>query len=282
MRESDRAEDLDELEELLVVPPRKGGSGALVPAIALIVVALGFLGVRASLSDWQGIEAKRPVLAKAAPARGPAPTVPKKPVSKPAPPQPGSAKPADAAPAEVAKVDPMTEIAQEAERKRQEKDELERLKDKAANELAQAPRRALPPRPLADPLRAQILRRRQMQAFARHRQAMDRMIAQAEANQRRNLDEWLARERQSQAEFAARFGFGAPPPGMPPFPGVPVPPPPVPAPPPNFFEGPPRGFANPAGRQVRRQNGTFVMPDGGQGRWESTIIIQGFDNGLGR
>jgi hypothetical protein len=258
----------DDLEELVVVPPRKGSSGALVPAIALIMVALGFLVVRSNLQDWRGIEAKRPVLARSAPAPETAPQPPVKPATKPTPPRWDKAKADATAPSEVAKVDPMAEITREAERKRQEKDELERLKDKAANELARAPHRPVPPQPMINPMQ----QRQMAELFARRRQAMDRMVAQLPDRHRQMFQESMERQRQFQQQFAEQFAGHRP--GMP-FGGMADFPPPFP-------ELPAQGFPIPPGRQFHQEHRTFVLPGGGRGEFHSTIIIQGFDNTLGQ
>lgn len=255
----------DDFEELLVVPPRRGTSGALMPAVALILVALAFLVYRSSIADWRGFEPKSVVQAKAAPAPlkspAPAPVVAKRPVVA-APNQ----KPKPAPAPTVAQADPMAEIAREAERKRQEKEELEKLKDDAAKALADAPRVPRWNPPGIDPLR----RQKQFEAMARHQAQMDRMLADFRQRHDQMFNEAIARHREFQRQFAGGFPR---PRGMP-FGDMAddsVPLPPVP----HF----PDDGAN--DRQVRRQRGTFILPGGGQGQWQSTIIIiQGADGGF--
>jgi hypothetical protein len=246
MSDRDRNEDwetgdrLDELEEVLVVPSPNGGSGRLVPAIGVIVVALGLLVLRSGLSDWKGI-------------------VTQSRIANP-PPRADSAKPsptAAVAPPRIVEVDPMVEITKEAERKRREKGEIERLKDRADDKLAQTPERPVPPRALTTPWQ----RRRQAEAFARGRRVMDQFLAQARERNERMFNEAIERHRRFQRDFDERFT--GPRQGMP-FGGM---------------EGHPHGFtAIPLDGEFRQRHGTFRLPEGGRGEWNSTIIIQGFDD----
>jgi hypothetical protein len=247
MSDRDRSEDretvdrLDELEEVLVVPSPSGGFGRLVPAVGVIVVALGLLVLRSGLSDWKGLVAQSRI-------------------ANP-PPRADSAKPlptAAAAPPRVAEVDPMAEITREAERKRREKGEIERLKDRADDELAQTPERPIPPRALATPWQ----RRRQAEAFARRRLVMEQFLAQARERNERMFNEAIERHRRFQREFDERLAG--------PRQGTPF----------GGMEGSPRGFtAIPLDGEFRRR-GTFPLPEGGRGEWNSTIIIQSFGDRL--
>jgi hypothetical protein len=259
--------ELDELEELLVVPPRRGSSGALVPALALILVALGFLVARSRLADWRGFESRSLAASEApkqvltsvpAAAKPPVPAEPK-PTPRPI------AEVASKIPEVASQVDPMAEIAREAEQKRQEKEELERLKTAASQALADAPS------PPPQPMNPAIQRREALLAMARHQVAVDQMLTEVRRRHDRMFNDMLARQRAFHRQIPQGFGF----PGeMKPFGDMgrdQVPSPPVP----QFPEDVPND------RLVRQERGSFILPGGGRGEWRSTLtIIQGADGGF--
>jgi len=247
----------DELEAVLVVPPSRGGSRPLVPAVALMAVALGALVLRSSVPDWKGIGA-RPLIARR-PQRAYS--------AKPPPPATSKSR------TRAAKLDAMAEITREAQRKRLEQGELKRLKEKAADALADAPHRTVPFHLLATP----VQRRLHAEALARERRIIDQFLSEARERHERMFHEAIARHLRFHRESVQRFAGrrpGTPFDGMVDFPRD------LPARLPEDFVGHP-------GERFLQERGTFLLPDGGQEEWTSTTIImeelddQSLHNALG-
>jgi hypothetical protein len=198
-------------------PRRKSGSAALFPPILLMGLALTFLLIRTSLNDWAGLSSLRlslPSLAfnkttvPAAPAKPKAKIEPKKPQAVPAPKLAAAVAPVKKA--EPKKADPVDEIAQEAARKSQEKAELERLKEKAQDSVAEAEKNAPVRRHQGIDPRAR--QQRFADLMARHQANVDRMnqeMAQFRADHERQFEAMVKQHRRLQEE-GFNFPFGPP------------------------------------------------------------------------
>ena len=283
---------------LLVVTKRPTAlPAALMPAIVLAGLATLLLALRAAVPDWQGASLRPPrvSLASLFPGKPAKPQAakprPKDAAQKDATPAPAGKDPKAAAPAEKSEdaKQALDDIQREADRKKAEREDLDRLKDRAEKKLKQdlSPRgNGFAGRPV-DPREMQ----RRMQRAQEAQKALRDQFARMERGQRQSMEQFhrdalrhMAQMRAQHEAMMRGFGngnFGAMPgfPAMPPRPmpgpgrGRPsarrsadnrrVPPPPEPGPNP---------FNNP---NLQRFSERRALPDGGE------AIFEGFTFGFG-
>ena len=212
----------NERPRVIVLPhrPSRGSKGLVLAVVVLLVATVGLV-VRATVSDWRGLtqEVRYRAGSWFAHAAKPPTLVAKVDSSKPEVPKAVAPK-ADQAPS------PWDDIKNSAEKAKTEREEAERIKARAAEELDKNPPplnvpfrrgRAIDPAVLAELQRRHAEAVRQMQAqMDDHQRLFEEMIRRQSGAQRRFMEEF--------ARNAPR-GFGNLPPGFenfarPPRPGI--------------------------------------------------------------
>jgi hypothetical protein len=257
--------------QVIVVPHRqRRGPKGLALAIAVMLIATVGLVLRATVSDWRGLsqEAQHRVGSWFASAAKPPTLVAKATTSKPEVP--------NIVPPEKEKVEapsPWDDIKKSAEKAKADREEVERIKAKAAEELDKNP-----PPPLNTPFRrgrafdpaviAELQRRhaeavRQMQAeMGDHQRLFEDMIRRQAGAQQRFLDEFARNAPRGFGNLPPGFeNFGRPLPGMdrmrlpqPPRPGI--------------------NREDPAEPRIQEDSGEEVR-DGVRMKWKTRVIILG-------
>ena len=244
----------DERPAILVVPhrPSRLSKRLALPILVMIVATVG-LAIRAANPDWRGLSDELRSRAGALFARRETPPIT---IAKALPPPISAPKPEAAADkAKPKEPDAWADIQRESEKRKADRQEAEKLKEKAAEDLANNP--PLPGRGLINPNRAAALA--QMQR--RHAE----MIRQMEAgmpDHQRLFDEMVRRQTEAHRRFAEEFarnaprGFGNLPPGFDaPLPGM------------DRMFGP-----LPGQPQIQEESGEDVK-DGVKRTWRTRVII---------
>ena len=221
----------DERPQIIVVPyrPRRLAKRLVVPIVVMIVAIVG-LGLRAANRDWRGLSDELRSRAGSLFARRETPPIV---IAKAEAPPLAAPKPKPVVEAPKPKEDDAwADIRSAADKLKADREEAERLKDQAADDLAKSP----PPTPwrarvnpnraaaLAEMQRRQAQMIRQMQAeMPDHQRLFDEMVRrQAEAH-RRFTEEFARNMPRGFGNFPP--GFDGPLPGMdrmiPPLPGQP-------------------------------------------------------------
>lgn len=181
-----------EHDDFLVVPHRVSrGSWRLVPPIFLMLLAIGVFGLRAGVSDWHwqwpSWPKPKPTVASAAPKPKPAPNTPASkrtadaaPAAKPE----SSPKLADAAKADAEKQKAIEDIQKEADRIKQQREELAKIKEREGEKIASAPR----PAPIFGRGNPAFVVQQRAQMEAMMREAMAQHQRQVEAMFREHRD----------------------------------------------------------------------------------------------
>lgn len=194
-----------------LAPRRNTGAARLWPAAILITLSLGLLAFRLSIADWHWTwpwttrTQPVPIVQQPEPAHTPANSAP---APAPAPlaangtgAETTAAEP-EPAPELAQSVDPddtvagtplaLNDIEREADRIRKEREELEKIKEQAGKEIANAPRRPLPGMRGIDPA-----------LIARQQAEMERFMMERMAEHQKRFEEML----RSQRNFMANRGL---------------------------------------------------------------------------